>query len=457
MSGDTEPPVRDRLPSPNPRQTVLLLTAVGLAALFVAPVSFLLVWGGLYALSVLWLFFGRRPEHGGNALQWAVQMEPAPADVLFLGAGAKALWSGKVRSRFTLAGGLLVAFVALNVLQLTIVQDLTYGLWFTGATGYTIGLALLFATVLEEGLWPSIRRFYVVGVVVASAIIVVLFVLRMAGVAGELSPLYRGTRVQGFFKDPNVAGPFVVTGALLGLSRVMVGDEWVRSVSGALLAGALAATLFTFSRGAVLNLAAGVVVLLGVAAWQGRTRRALTIGAGAALVALAVLIPVAWWTGQLGRLQGLTVYDQLGRFSAWKAGVAMILDNPLGVGPGQFNVLSPEYQLAMGTPETRVVPGAHNTYIRVFAENGIFGFALFMMAVAIVLKFGIQLARVASRQGIQGHLVEASWLLAALVGVLVESLVVDTLHWRHLWIVAGFVMGLHHMRVRTGAGSRQTG
>ena len=44
-------------------------------------------------------------------------------------------------------------------------------------------------------------------------------------------------------------------------------------------------------------------------------------------------------------------------------------------------------------------------------------------------------------------------LFASLLGILVNSFVIDTLHWRHFWVLLGIIIGLMHLFERHGKNS----
>jgi O-antigen ligase len=113
-------------------------------------------------------------------------------------------------------------------------------------------------------------------------------------------------------------------------------------------------------------------------------------------------------------------YDT-GRFSAQQAGIKLGEDHPFGVGPGQFDVLEP---LA-----------AHSLYVRAFAEQGPGG--LFVLVALLLATLGFA-ARNAAR-GRDTYGIGSAALLGAWCGMLANSVVIDTLHWRHLWLVAALI------------------
>jgi hypothetical protein len=50
---------------------------------------------------------------------------------------------------------------------------------------------------------------------------------------------------------------------------------------------------------------------------------------------------------------------------------------------------------------------------------------------------------------------DIAWLSGSLMGIFVESFLIDTLHWRHFWIIIGFIIALFRISKRL-AGENQT-
>jgi hypothetical protein len=128
-------------------------------------------------------------------------------------------------------------------------------------------------------------------------------------------------------------------------------------------------------------------------------------------------------TGSLGFLQERARYQSYDseRFQAQSGGIEVGERTLTGIGPGQF--------------ERVVELSAHSTYIRALAEEGVLGFM-----VLTLLLFGTLL--IAIRNAVAGSDtfgISATALLAAWCGILASSVFVDTLHWRHLWLVAGLI------------------
>jgi O-antigen ligase len=78
---------------------------------------------------------------------------------------------------------------------------------------------------------------------------------------------------------------------------------------------------------------------------------------------------------------------------------------------------------------------AHSTYIRALAEQGLLG-----LFIVVALLLGTLL--LAFRNAVVGrdtYGVGSAALLAAWTGILANSVFVDTMHWRHLWLLAALI------------------
>jgi hypothetical protein len=106
------------------------------------------------------------------------------------------------------------------------------------------------------------------------------------------------------------------------------------------------------------------------------------------------------------------------RFANFIPALRLGLNNPLGVGPGQ-SFLTLDY-------------ATHNLYLRTFSENGIIGFLTFSAFALVTLVRSLVLAQKAFN-AIQRSLF--ALIAAALCGTLLNSFTIDTLHWRHFWLV----------------------
>lgn len=428
----------------------LLLVVAGLAPLFgmaLYPDMALII---AFGLAILWILLTRRQAQGGLGLLWGVKVEPAPCDVLFIWSWVKRFLNGQLQWPAYLALHLLAAFVLLNLLQMLWADSWQRGLWFAGATAYTISLCFYFSSSIPNlQAWEEMRKYYLGSVLVTALILILLTCIFFLGWAEGLSELYYTNRPKAFFKDPNVAGPFVVTGALFALSQLLFQRKRLISWFGVMFFLMVLATVLTFSRGALLNLIVGVLALGLIALWLRRGLRFTGLVPLANLLAISLLPYALDAFEQTLRFQGLTHYDIYGRFIAWQAGIQLFWDHPWGLGPGQFEQYSPAYQEAIAGPMLYLTPSSHNLYLRVLAENGILGFAVLLMALFSLIWISTKAVKLAAAHKGSLLLPDAAWLSSSLVGILAESLVIDTLHWRHLWILAGFILAYFKLAKET--------
>jgi O-antigen ligase len=172
---------------------------------------------------------------------------------------------------------------------------------------------------------------------------------------------------------------------------------------------------------------------------------AVVLGTG---VFTAIILPtVLKLYNQAPRFQGLTEYDVLGRFAVWKAGLGVFVSAPWGVGPGQFEE---------GVAGFFGRYAAHNTFLRVLVENGLVGFLLLASGLLVVLGLAVNSVKLALELVDRSWLVDAAWLFSSLAAVMAEGAFIDALHWRHLWVLLGFVVAYHNL-LRTGALSGSAG
>jgi O-antigen ligase len=77
----------------------------------------------------------------------------------------------------------------------------------------------------------------------------------------------------------------------------------------------------------------------------------------------------------------------------------------------------------------------HSTYVRVLVEQGYLGLAVWIVLILATLVLAMRNAVI----GRDTWGVGSAALLGAWCGLLFNSAVVDTLHWRHLWLVAALI------------------
>jgi O-antigen ligase len=378
----------------------------------------------------------------GIFLLAAVRIEPAPADLILFVVIAVAMVTGRFDLRRVplIVTVLLGVFLALNMLASVELVDVGRGVMFFAITLYLVVLALwLTGYVRSSQTARVVLRSYIVAAVVSAAIGVLALFVAFPG--NDI--FIRGPRAQGLFKDPNVFGPFLVPAALLLLEET-VAPRLLRArlaTRVALLSVLTVGILFSFSRAAWLNYVVGAFVMFCVLALRrGGGRRAMTF-AVSAVSATAVLFAALAVTSSFAFLSErarFQAYD-VQRFGAQLSGVELAAKYPLGIGPGQFESVSPI--------------SAHSTYVRALSEEGVLGLLVLLGLLLLTLGF-------AGRNAVLGrdtYGIGSAALFAAWCGLLANSVFIDTLHWRHLWLLAALIWaGTARSPADRGPGSRLT-
>jgi O-antigen ligase len=274
-----------------------------------------------------------------------------------------------------------------------------------------------------------------------NAYIYAAVIAAVAGIAGYFN-LFPGAfemftkfgRATGTFKDPNVFGPFLVPPLVYILHRLLEG-AW-RTLPWLLMSVGLLglAVLLSFSRGAWVNLGIAVALFGWLSFLTARSDLQRIKLIGAALfggIAVCVLLGVALQFDEIGRLFGeraaLTQsYDEgpEGRFGGQQKAMALIVNNPFGIGPQQF---APNFHFEE----------PHNVYLAMFLNAGWVGGGLF--AGLILMTIAIGLAHAFRRTASQPLFLIA---YSCFVANAVEGFLIDLDHWRHVFLLMAIVWGL---------------
>jgi hypothetical protein len=292
--------------------------------------------------------------------------------------------------------------------------------------------AVFFAAMLganTQARLDAITRGCVVAGIIASLVAIVGYFRIFPG-ANDLLLLY--DRARGTFKDPNVLGAFLVFPTLLVLQRLITGNASQAARSAILLGLFAVALLLSFSRAAWGQVVYTAVVALALTFLTSRSeplrlRIVLLTIAGAVvlvifIVALVSIDAVAVMFKERASLQTYDVNEQ-GRFARHAMGAIFALDVPLGIGPLQFNKYFTE--------------DPHNSYLNAFMAGGWLAGACYPALVALTLFYGLRCA-----------LTRTPWQSTAIIvyagyfGVATESVIIDSDHWRHAFLLLGLLWGL---------------
>lgn len=257
------------------------------------------------------------------------------------------------------------------------------------------------------------------------------------------------------FLNPNHLAAFLNIGllccaaALSGPSR----RPRVATVWGGLTLLHLAAILRLESRGALLGLLGGGVLLL-VVRWRGWNPRARRLAAEVLL--LVTLVGGATIVLRFTRAEDPFRYY---RVSIWRASLGMIGERPLlGHGPGMFPHISSSYNFPLQDGPVRYgrrFHGAHSSLLTLAAEDGVPTAILVLTTILLAIVLLLR-RRGSSRQADDLSLGVATALGALLVQGLVEDLLERPAFGIFMALLVGSALGASGTPAKSAAGGERS-
>jgi hypothetical protein len=362
-----------------------------------------------------------------------VFMEPSPYEIASLLAIAVFVLSG-----LTIRAALLPLVILLILINIgytasanALLNQKNVLIWVV-TSWYLALTALFFATMLttntEARLNALMRGCIFAGVIAALAGIAGYF--RLVPGSAELL-LY--DRARGTFKDPNVFGAFLVLPALLALQMIVAG-RFIQAMRGMALFALLSiGILLSFSRAAWGQLALTgtmVLALTFITTRSANQRLRVVLIAMAGVAGMALLISALLSVDAIANLfkERMSLdqeYDvgQMGRFGRHALGALLALDVPFGIGPLQFSKIFPE--------------DPHNSYLNAFMSGGWLAGVCYPTLALLTLAFGLRYLFVATPW--QPAMIA---VYCAYTGMMIESFIIDSDHWRHVFLLLGVLWGL---------------
>lgn len=328
---------------------------------------------------------------------------------------------------------ILGAFFVLVTFQIFLIPETSHT--FALASLYLIGVYGLVQFWFKKK--PSIRTYVTYGYLAGAILSAVLGLGAYLYALTQTRPIdilfFWGDniRISVLFDDPVVYGAFLVPAVLLLSTKTFFSTtKQLYLRYGALTLLVFSNLILSGSRGAWLNLlAAGcVLLLLYKPLWSRETLRKI-VGLASTAILLACMIifiiPIggqSYYEATLGARYSSSDQPRIENLRSTpnritdRSAAAIIF----GSGSGTYE-LSSENNFS-----------AHNTYLRVLYEQGVAGILFYLLFIVFVLKTAFNKRRTEP--------LLAVLLIALLIGVLVQCLFVDTLHWRHFWMLIGFVL-----------------
>jgi hypothetical protein len=363
-----------------------------------------------------------------------VFIEPSPYEfaflvvlVLFIGTGLR--FPPAALSLVAILGVLNLGYT-IGAINLFEKQEVLYWIltsWYLALT------AIFFALVLSENTGErldALMRGYRFAAVVVSLLAIAGYFNLIPGAQEQLT-LY--SRARGTFKDPNVLGAFLVLPAIYCLQQ-MIDEQAGRALRNGIAFALIGlAVLLSFSRAAwgILAITAMASVALNFLTTTSARKKVrililMMLAAGAAAAMLSVLLSFDAFANIFKERASLVQsYDtgRFGRFGRHVLGAEMALDYPFGIGPLQFSRFFPE--------------DTHNSFLNAFMSGGWLSGVTYPLLIVTTLLLSLR-----------SQFVTAPWsqasrvLFITFVGLASESLIIDTDHWRHFFMLIGAVWGV---------------
>lgn len=373
----------------------------------------------------LWIF------SGGFVL-----IEPSPYELAFLLLLPVALFSGFSLHRAALPPlllligfipfGLIGAFQAKN-------SELSANLLFVAVTAFLWLTTVFVANYVADAPHRHMRlimKAYMAAAVVVSIIGTLAYLGLLPG--ADIFLLYG--RAKATFQDPNVFGPFLILPAMFALQKVLLARPRRALIASAIYILLFIGVFVSFSRAAWGHLAVSSLLVYGLvfvleARAKDKVRMIVlamvgVIGLTAILGALLSIDSVRSLFNERFALEQNYDSGSTGRFGRQAYAVGLAITHPFGIAPKEFRKL-------------RITEEPHDTYISVILNYGWLGGMAFITMLLSTLWRGVSLLPRASPN---------RFLLIPLLSVffplLVEAAIIDTDHWRHLYLVAGLIWGV---------------
>ncbi|MBN1384018.1 MAG: O-antigen ligase family protein [Elusimicrobia bacterium] len=251
-----------------------------------------------------------------------------------------------------------------------------------------VSFCLLFYIIISiyDG---QFRKFLYAGLILVSSVISLIIILQY--LIGRIP--------DATFPNPNLAAGYIACGATLVFSFMVLSKSYSflktpkiigaqpRYIYFVLFLIFFTAILLTHSRGGLFSLICGIAVV----SFLKSRKTGILIFVGSILV-IFILLPEKTIAG-ITKTDGGDAYVHK-RTEIWGSALNIIKEKPfLGTGPGNFNLLFHKYNFPVGDSIARYGKStrfAHNEFLQIAAEGGIFVLAVFIWILIIILKNGFK-------------------------------------------------------------------
>lgn len=364
------------------------------------------------------------------AISSIVYIEPSLYDVLLLPTAFLYVFFNRKRTQYNIAIPLMMLWLFLigNMISLFYSSQFIWSIRYFLITFYlVIGWVFFVIFVRNYGFLgiTEILNGYLIAATITSIIGILSYY--------RLIPFYRGVRegrMISTFKDANVFAPFLIVAALYALYKISVSKMRYKIILICIFLLTLFCVFLSFSRAAYANLICSLgfyillLIFLSMKAKENHFRYIFIL-----LFIVISIISIYFIMSKSTEISHLffsrirkPLYSEI-RFQRQIYVLHSFFEHPFGVGSGASRFLN---------------PAPHNVFITILYENGILSFLGFTIFVILTLIKSIRYAVIYKNIN-NGIMLMVS---AALIGITINSLFIDSVHWRHFWLLYAIPWGI---------------
>jgi O-antigen ligase len=324
-----------------------------------------------------------------------------------------------------------VIYLGLVFISLLVAEDRLGG--FVDAVSFSSSVMFAYAVVVLADTRDRLR-FVVLGTLAVAAALGVLAVLerfRIFTVGSYLEMWGQGIRAKVTFKDPNILGSFMMTSIAMALPLALgLKNGWLKAASMSALLLAALGLATTGSRGALVGMVISLVVVLVLLRIKPSSKLALLLAA--VLLVAGVVIYVAdpgWLQARVINVSEDNSFAA--RFYMGSSAVNMALDNPMGIGMGNYANLYPYYRDV--NIRANLVE-SHTAYLTILVEIGVLGLLAFLWLLWRYAAATFRAAR--SADDFEVHAI-AVGSLAAVLGISAQAFTYSLEVSKFWWLAIG--------------------
>ncbi|MDI6716066.1 MAG: O-antigen ligase family protein [Actinomycetota bacterium] len=249
-------------------------------------------------------------------------------------------------------------------------------------------------------------------------------------------------RVGSTFGNPNFYAEYLVLMIPIGLALVLgLRGIFRRTYMAAATLLLFVGLILTYTRGSWMATGIGIVLMsLLTETWL--------FWVWAALFA-AALIAAPGVASRLASITDITGGTAGFRMKLWRIASGIIREHPLvGIGIGNYYEAFTEY--VFRNPKQNVgwvMYGAHNSYLTIWAETGIFGILSFVLIILVSIKYGLYIMRVKAKDKYLAWINSA--ILAGIIGFSLNGLTSNSFHHPQgavfFWIFLGLQVAISNL------------